>query len=113
MAQLDRRLGKFDEAEASLLRAKQLSPGSLEILYNEALLYEDEGRYDDAVKVLTDSIAGLKNQAADGVDSNALAILYEQLGHAYPSSRTSRPLSTRSGRWGSSVPIRRSALGCS
>jgi tetratricopeptide (TPR) repeat protein len=83
MAQLDRRLGNFDEAEASLLRAKQLSPGSLEILYNEALLYEDEGRYDDAVKVLTDAVAGLKSQAADGVNSNALAILYEQLGHAY------------------------------
>ena len=48
------------EAEASLLKAKQLSPGSIEVLYNEALLYEDEGRYDDAVKVLTDAIAGVK-----------------------------------------------------
>ncbi|MGD1211154.1 MAG: tetratricopeptide repeat protein [Candidatus Acidiferrales bacterium] len=84
MAQLDRRLGNFDEAEASLLRAKQLSPGSLEILYNEALLYEDEGRYDDAVKVLTDAIAGVKGQAGgEGGNANALAILYEQLGHAY------------------------------
>ncbi|HEY4950273.1 MAG TPA: tetratricopeptide repeat protein [Candidatus Acidoferrales bacterium] len=101
MAQLYRRLGKFDQAEASLLRAKQLAPGSLEVLYNEALLYEDQGRYDDAVKVLSDAIAGMKNQsssarnsggaagngtegAASGETSpNALAILYEQLGHAY------------------------------
>jgi tetratricopeptide (TPR) repeat protein len=102
MAQLYRRLGKFDQAEASLLRAKQLAPGSLEVLYNEALLYEDQGRYDDAVKVLSDAIAGMKSQSssarnsaaaaagngADGSASgetspNALAILYEQLGHAY------------------------------
>src|ERR1700678_656871 len=97
MAQLYRRLGKFDQAESSLLRAKQLSPGSLEVLYNEALLYEDQGRYEDAVKVLSDAIAGMKHQApspdtagqaatgAVNVDNNpnALAILYEQLGHAY------------------------------
>lgn len=97
MAQLYRRLGKFDQAESSLLRAKQLSPGSLEVLYNEALLYEDQGRYEDAVKVLSDAIAGMKNQVpspdtagpagngAVSVDNNpnALAILYEQLGHAY------------------------------
>jgi tetratricopeptide (TPR) repeat protein len=103
MAQLYRRLGKFDQAEASLLRAKQLAPGSLEVLYNEALLYEDQGRYDDAVKVLSDAIAGMRSQSSsarnpggaasadNGTDSsvtsetspNALAILYEQLGHAY------------------------------
>ena len=82
IAQLDRRLGKFAEAEASLLKAKQLSPGSLEVLYNEALLYEDQGRYDDAVKVLTDAIAGIKSQAATEDNTNALSILYEQLGHA-------------------------------
>ncbi len=86
MAQLDRRLGKFDEAEASLLKAKQLSPGSIEVLYNEALLYEDQGRYDDAVKVLTDAIAGIKSQAGNEDNSNALSILYEQLGHAYRES---------------------------
>jgi tetratricopeptide (TPR) repeat protein len=83
IAQLDRRLGKFAEAESSLLKAKQLSPGSLEVLYNEALLYEDQGRYDDAVKVLTDAIAGIKSQTTNDDNSNALAILYEQLGHAY------------------------------
>ncbi|MFY9803364.1 MAG: tetratricopeptide repeat protein [Candidatus Acidiferrales bacterium] len=99
MAQLYRRLGKFDQAESSLLRAKQLAPGSLEVLYNEALLYEDQGRYDDAVKVLSDAIAGMRSQSASGsrnpeasgsdnsasaeASPNALAILYEQLGHAY------------------------------
>ncbi len=82
-AQLYRRLGKFDDAETSLMRAKQLAPESLEILYNQALLYEDEGHYDDAVKVLTDAIAGIKSQTGGDGNPSALAILYEQLGHAY------------------------------
>lgn len=87
IAQLDRRLGKFADAEASLLKAKQLSPGSLEVLYNEALLYEDQGRFDDAVKVLTDAVAGIKSQAATEDNTNALSILYEQLGHVYREQR--------------------------
>jgi tetratricopeptide (TPR) repeat protein len=83
MAQLYRRLGKFEDAESSLLRAKQLAPGSLEVLYNEALLYEDQGRYGDAIKVLSDAIAGIKGQSGGESNTNALAILYEQLGRAY------------------------------
>ena len=93
MSELYRRMGKFDEAESALLRSKQLSPDNLEVLYNEALLYEDQGRYDDAVKVLTDAINGMKNPSstsgktpaagADIPNASALAILYEQLGHAY------------------------------
>jgi len=93
MSQLYRRMGKYDVAESALLRSKQLSPGNLEVLYNEALLYEEQGRYDDAVKVLTDAINGMKNQAAgagksagsggEAANASALAVLYEQLGHAY------------------------------
>jgi len=85
LSELYRRLGQFDQSESSLMRAKQLAPGSLEVLYNEALLYEDQGRYDDAVKVLSDAIAGMKAQPANenGGNSNAMAILYEQLGHAH------------------------------
>lgn len=93
MSELYRRLGKYDEGESALLRAKQLSPGNLEVLYNEALLYEEQGRYDDAVKILNDAITGVKNQTAgagtpasaggEGSNVSALAILYEQLGHAY------------------------------
>lgn len=86
LAQLYRRLGQFDNAQASLERAKQLAPGSLEILFNQALLDEDQGHYDDAVKLLTDAIAGIKSQPGGG-SSNALAILYEQLGRAYRGAR--------------------------
>lgn len=85
LAQLYRRLGQFDKAQSSLDRAKQLAPGSLEILFNEALLDEDQGHYDDAVKLLTDAIAGIKSQS--GGSSNALGVLYEQLGRAYRGAR--------------------------
>jgi len=86
-AQLYRHLGKFEQAASSLARAKQLAPGSLEILYNEALLYEDQGHYEDAVKVLTDAIAGIKSQTGGEGNPSALAVLYEQLGHAYLKQR--------------------------
>jgi tetratricopeptide (TPR) repeat protein len=86
LAQLYRRLGKFGEAQSSLERAKQLAPGSLEILFNQALLDEDQGHYDDAVKLLSDAIAGIKSQSGGG-NASALAILYEQLGRAYRGAR--------------------------
>src|SRR5262249_50286234 len=83
MAQIQRRLGQFAEASSSLQQAKQLSPGNLEVLYNEALLDEDQGHYDAAVKVLTNSIAGIRSQAGNQDNPGALSILYEQLGRAY------------------------------
>jgi tetratricopeptide (TPR) repeat protein len=86
MAELYRRMGQFDQAQSSLTRAKELQPGNLQVLYNEALLYEDEGQYGEAIKILTDSIAGMKAQVQEGKangSSNALEILYEQLGRVY------------------------------
>ncbi len=83
MAQIYRRLNKLDLAESSLLRAKQFAPGSIEVLYNEALLYESEGRYGDAVQILSDAIAGIRGQSGSGTSPNALSILYEQLGRVY------------------------------
>jgi len=61
----------------------QLAPGSPEILDDEALLYQDEGRYADAVKVLTDTIAAIKGRVDAEQNAGALALLYEQLGRVY------------------------------
>jgi tetratricopeptide (TPR) repeat protein len=87
MAQLQRRLGQFDQAQASVARAQQLAPGSLEVLYNQALLYEDQNRYSEAAKILSDAIAGMKAQKGAEGNANALMILYEQLGRAYIEGR--------------------------
>jgi len=81
IAQIYRQLKKLDRAEESLLRAKQRSPGSLEVIYSEALLYEAQGRFDDAIRVLSDSVAAVKANSASLADSQrTLAALYEQLG---------------------------------
>jgi tetratricopeptide (TPR) repeat protein len=81
MAQIYRQLKKLDKAEESLLLAKQRAPGSLEVIYNEALLYEAQGRFHDAIRVLSDSIAAVKANRSSMADSQrTLAVLYEQLG---------------------------------
>lgn len=87
MSQIYRHLNELDKAESSLMQAKKHAPGNLEVLYNEALLYEAQARYKDAIDVLSDAIAGVKAQQQEGQPApNALAILYEQLGMAYRSS---------------------------
>jgi tetratricopeptide (TPR) repeat protein len=87
MSQIYRHLGELDKSESSLMEAKKYAPGNLEVLYNEALLYEAQARYKDAIQVLTDAIAGMKAQQQEGQPApNALAILYEQLGMAYRSA---------------------------
>ncbi|HKW87611.1 MAG TPA: tetratricopeptide repeat protein [Candidatus Acidoferrales bacterium] len=87
LSQIYRHLGQFDKSETSLMQAKKFAPGNLEVLYNEALLYEAQARYQDAIQVLTDAIAGVKAQHQEGQSApNALGILYEQLGMAYRSA---------------------------
>ena len=87
MSQVYRHLNQLDKSESNLMQAKKYAPGSLEVLYNEALLYEAQARYKDAIQVLSDAIAGVKAQQQEGQPApNALTILYEQLGMAYRQS---------------------------
>ncbi|HTP69954.1 MAG TPA: tetratricopeptide repeat protein [Dongiaceae bacterium] len=84
IAQVYRELHQLDKAEENLLKARQYNPGSLEILYNEAMIYESQGRYDEAIRVLTDAVTGVKSQS-NVLPSRrrSLAILYQQLGMLY------------------------------
>jgi tetratricopeptide (TPR) repeat protein len=83
LAELYRREHRYQDSESSLERAKQLSPESVEVVYNQALLAEDQGHFDQATKLLSNAIDGLKTQSTESSNTNALAALYEQLGHAY------------------------------
>jgi len=84
LAQIYRELHQLDHAEESLLKARQYAPGSLEVMYNEAMLYQAQGRYEDAVRVLSDAVTGLKSQSATLPSRRrSLAILYQQLGQLY------------------------------
>src|SRR5258706_11981893 len=84
IAQIYREMHQLDRAEESLLKACQSAPGSLEVMYNEAMLYQAQGRYDDAIRVLSDAITGVKGQSAVLPSRRrSLAILYQELGQLY------------------------------
>jgi Flp pilus assembly protein TadD len=84
LAQIYRELHQLDHAEEYLLKARQYAPGSLEVMYNEAMLYEAQGRFEDAIRVLSDAVTGLKSQSTMVPSRHrSLAILYQQLGQLY------------------------------
>jgi tetratricopeptide (TPR) repeat protein len=53
IAEIQRRQGHYDDALATLEKAKAQTPDSLELSYNEALVYDALGKYDQATTVLT------------------------------------------------------------
>lgn len=84
IAQIYREMHQLDRAEENLLKARQYAPGSLEVMYNEAMLYQAQGRYDDAIRVLADAVTGVKGQSAVLPSRRrSLAILYQELGQVY------------------------------
>ena len=84
LAEIYRQLHQLDKAEQSILEAKQRAPGSLEVIYYEASIYEAEARFDDGIRVLSDAVASEKAES-DSTPSRrrTLAILYEELGQLY------------------------------
>ncbi len=84
LADTFREMHMLDKAEAEVLLAKQHAPGNLEVIYNEATIYEAEARYDDATLVLSNTIAGVKGQSEVApTRRRTLAILYQLLGQIY------------------------------
>jgi tetratricopeptide (TPR) repeat protein len=84
IAQIYRELHELDKAEQNLVKARQYAPGSLEVMYNEGMLYEAQGRFDDAIRVLSDAVTGIKSQSPVLPSRRrSLAILYQQLGQLY------------------------------
>jgi len=84
IAQIYRELHQLDKAEQNLVKARQYAPGSLEVMYNEAMLYQAQGRYEDAIRVLSDAVTGIKGQPATLPSRRrSLTILYQQLGQLY------------------------------
>jgi len=86
MAQVYRQMGKLQPAEDNIVKARERAPGSLEVIYNEALIYEAQGRFEDSIRSLSSAVANLKarrNYGAGQQQKRSLAILYEQLGRLY------------------------------
>lgn len=84
LAKIYRELHQLDKAEENMVKARQYAPGSLEVLYNEAIIYEAQGRYEDAIRVLSDALTRVKSQSSVlPTRRRFLAILYQQLGQLY------------------------------
>jgi tetratricopeptide (TPR) repeat protein len=85
IAEIQRRQGHYDLALETLKKAKPLAPESLELTYNEALIYDSLGRYDEAVGVLVkllDGSAHLDGKYSDSEKANR-AIFLDRLGIIY------------------------------
>lgn len=84
LAEIYRQLKQPDKAEQNVLLAKQRAPNSLEVTYYEASIYEDEGRLDDSIRVLSDAVTAVKSESEFTPSRRrTLAILYQQLGQLY------------------------------
>ncbi len=85
ISEIQRRQGHYDEALATLKKAKPLAQDSAELSYNEALIYDSLGRYNDAVNVLTTLLKSSEHpdgKYADGEKANR-AIFLDRLGIIY------------------------------
>src|SRR5882724_6742933 len=84
LAKIYRELHQVDKAEDALVKARQFSPGNLNVMYNEAMLYEAQGRYEDAVRVLSEAVTGVKGQSVSMPSRRrSLAVRYQQRGQLY------------------------------
>jgi Flp pilus assembly protein TadD len=84
LGQIYRELHQMDKAEDALVKARQYSPGSLDVMYNEALLYQAQGRFGDAIRVLSEAVTEVKAQSASMPSRKRfLSVLYQQLGQLY------------------------------
>jgi tetratricopeptide (TPR) repeat protein len=88
MSKLYRRMGKLDLAMESLKKAEPLSQELLEVPYNEALILEAQGKYDEAATALQKLIT--RTTSPDGNYSNGernnRAVFLQRLGNIYRES---------------------------
>jgi tetratricopeptide (TPR) repeat protein len=85
ISEIYRRMGKFDLAYEHLKKAAALSPESMEIAYNQSLLLEAQGKFDEAVDILQKLVT--RTSRPDGNYStgerNNRALFLERLGSIY------------------------------
>ncbi len=84
-AEIERKSGRLDEALANLKKAAPLASDSLEIRYNEALVYEQMGQYPDAERLLTKMVADSEHSTGDysPAEKNNYALFVDHLANVY------------------------------
>jgi tetratricopeptide (TPR) repeat protein len=85
VSELYRRLGKLDSAMENLKKAESLVPDSLEIPFNQCLILEAQGKYDEAADTLQKLLA--RTAKADGSynagERGNRTLFLEKLGNLY------------------------------
>ena len=87
MSEIQRRQGDYEDALATLKKAKSLVSDSLEVSFNEGLIDDALGRYDDAVQIFQKLVADSEHSSGQYSDSERgnralflerLALLYRE-----------------------------------
>jgi tetratricopeptide (TPR) repeat protein len=85
ISEIQRRQGHYKQALASILKARKLDPTSLDAGYNEGLLLDVLGQFDDAVKAYQQMVdlTSHANGAYTAAEKNNRSIFLERLGGVY------------------------------
>lgn len=87
LSEIERRQGNYEQALTTLQKAKSLVPDSLEISFNEGLLDDALGRFDDSAKIFEKLVAGSEHSSGQYSDQeknnrslflDRLAIVYRE-----------------------------------
>ncbi len=87
IADIQRQQGHYDQALATLDKAKPLAQDNLELNYNQALVYDSLGRYDDAIRTLkalvdqsshTDGVYTDQEKSNRAIFLDRIAIIYRE-----------------------------------
>jgi tetratricopeptide (TPR) repeat protein len=93
LAEIQRRQGHYEQALATLKKAKALASDNLEIGFNEALIDDSLGRYDDAVQALQALVK--QSTHADGqysdAEKNNRSIFLDRLANIYREQNKTEP----------------------
>jgi tetratricopeptide (TPR) repeat protein len=85
ISEIQRRQGKYEEALATIRKAVKKDPDSLEAGYNEGLLLDVLGRYDESTQIYEHMVelTSHANGAYTAEEKNNRAIFLERLGSVY------------------------------
>jgi tetratricopeptide (TPR) repeat protein len=85
ISEIERRQGSYEEALTTLKKAKSLVSDNVEVSFNEGLLDDALGRYDDAAKVFEKLVADSEHTSGQYTDSekNNRSIFLERLAIIY------------------------------
>ena len=85
IAEIERRQGKYEDALATIHKARKIDPSSLEAGFNEGLLLDVLGRFDDAVQTYQQMVdlTSHANGAYTDEEKNNRSIFLERLGAVY------------------------------